>query len=101
MVFTALRRIGRGALSKLSHFFYIVGWLGWDFSLVLVNLFTFKRKVGRVTPRGHPGEGGIWPEYIPPQEGDSRCSCPGLNTMANHGARQSFISTPTFHFLPF
>jgi len=41
--------------------------------------------VDHVTPAGHPGEGGKWPEYIAPKEGDSRCSCPGLNAMANHG----------------
>jgi hypothetical protein len=27
----------------------------------------------------------MWPEYIPPKDGDSRCSCPALNVMANHG----------------
>ncbi|KAI9447129.1 hypothetical protein BJY52DRAFT_373677 [Lactarius psammicola] len=34
-------------------------------------------------PKGHPGEGSIWPEYIPPQSSDSCCSCPALNAMAN------------------
>jgi len=29
--------------------------------------------------------GGDWPEYIAPGDGDSRCSCPALNAMANHG----------------
>ena len=57
----------------------------WDFGLMLTNLVTFSRKVGHVTPEGHPGAGGKWPEYIPPKEGDSRCSCPALNAMANHG----------------
>ncbi len=87
MVFivTALRRIGRGALSKVFDGTFFLGLMGWDFSLFLVNVITFKRKVGRVTPKGQPGEGGVWPEYIPPQEGDSRCSCPALNAMANHG----------------
>ncbi|KAG1732731.1 Chloroperoxidase [Suillus lakei] len=36
-------------------------------------------------PKGHPGYGGHWPEYRPPKETDSRCSCPALNAMANHG----------------
>ncbi|KAH8990843.1 Cloroperoxidase [Lactarius akahatsu] len=84
-ILTALRRIGRGTLSRLFEFVFFVGLLSWDFSLSIINTFTFKRKIGQVTPKGKPGEGGIWPEYIPPREGDSRCSCPGLNAMANHG----------------
>jgi hypothetical protein len=62
-----------------------LGIFAWDLSLTLINLITLKRPVGKVTPEGHPGFGGNWPEYIPPQEGDSRCSCPALNAMANHG----------------
>jgi len=84
-IITALRRIGRGTFAKLFDGIFFLGLLGWDFSLVLINLITFKRKVGRVTPKGQPGEGGVWPEYIPPKEGDSRCSCPALNALANHG----------------
>jgi hypothetical protein len=57
----------------------------WDISLTLLNLVTPNRKVGHVVPEGHPGAGGVWPQYIAPKEGDSRCSCPVLNTMANHG----------------
>ncbi|PPQ73616.1 hypothetical protein CVT26_010524 [Gymnopilus dilepis] len=56
-----------------------------DFIFVIINFVTPQRKVGHVTPEGHPGAGGIWPEYIAPKKGDSRCSCPALNTMANHG----------------
>lgn len=85
LIVTALRRIGRGAYSKLYQGAFFTGLMLWDFSLCVVNLFTFKRKVGHVTPKGHPGEGGVWPEYIPPREADSRCSCPALNAMANHG----------------
>lgn len=85
LILTALQRIGRGTLSILFEGTFFVGLLTWDLSLVLVNLFTFKRKIGSVTPKGHPGEGGVWPEYLPPQSGDSRCSCPALNTLANHG----------------
>jgi hypothetical protein len=84
-IFTALRRIGRGTYSRLFNGIFFLGVMSWDLSLVLVNLITFKRKVGRVTPKGQPGEGCVWPEYIPPRQGDSRCSCPGLNAMANHG----------------
>ena len=82
---TALRRIGRGTLSILFEALFFTGLLTWDLSLVIVNLVTFKRKIASVTPKGHPGEGGAWPEYIPPRSGDSRCSCPALNAMANHG----------------
>ncbi|KAL4061672.1 Chloroperoxidase [Scleroderma citrinum] len=57
----------------------------WDALLALLNLVRFNRPVGKVTPEGHPGYGGYWPEHRPPQEGDSRCSCPALNAMANHG----------------
>jgi peroxidase family protein len=87
MVFivTAIRRIGRGTLSKLFDGIFFLSLMGWDFSLAFVNLITFKRRVGRVTPKGQPGEGGVWPEYSPPRAGDSRCSCPALNAMANHG----------------
>lgn len=84
-IITALRRIGRGTFSSLFDGIFFLALMGWDFSLAFVNLITFKRKVGRVTPKGQPGEGGVWPEYIHPREGDSRCSCPALNAMANHG----------------
>ena len=63
----------------------LVGLMSWDVSLAIINILTFKRKIGQVTPKGKPGEGGVWPEYIPPKEGYSRCSCPALNAMANHG----------------
>ncbi|KAI9438157.1 Cloroperoxidase [Lactarius indigo] len=85
VILTTLRRIGRGTVSILFEALFSVGLLTWDLSLAFVNLFTFKRKIGSVTPKGHPGEGGVWPEYIPPRSGDSRCSCPALNAMANHG----------------
>ncbi|KAF8497381.1 Cloroperoxidase [Russula emetica] len=84
-IIIALRRIGRGILSSLSDGMFMVGLVIWDLSLAFVNLITFKRKVGRVTPKGQPGEGGVWPEYTYPREGDSRCACPALNAMANHG----------------
>lgn len=57
----------------------------WDFGLEIVNVATPKRKVGHVTPEGEAGAGGKWPEYVAPKEGDSRCCCPALNAMANHG----------------
>ncbi|KAF5350438.1 hypothetical protein D9756_008663 [Leucocoprinus leucothites] len=57
----------------------------WDASLTAVNVVTPKKKKGHVVPKGHPGFGGQWPEYVAPKEGDSRCACPALNALANHG----------------
>ncbi len=61
--------------------------LTWDVGLFTLNLLTPNLKPGHVVPEGHPGAGGSWPEYIAPKEGDSRCSCPALNALANHGER--------------
>ncbi|KAI0372444.1 Cloroperoxidase [Pilatotrama ljubarskyi] len=57
----------------------------WDFLLTIYNRITPDRPVGRVVLEGNAGFGGKWPQYLPPGEGDSRCSCPALNAMANHG----------------
>jgi Peroxidase, family 2 len=86
LIITALRRIGRGITSSVFEFGFAIYLFSWDVSLTLINTLTFKRKIGRVTPKGTAGEGGIWPEYTPPQPGDSRCSCPALNALANHGS---------------
>ncbi|KAK0500015.1 Chloroperoxidase [Armillaria luteobubalina] len=59
--------------------------LTWDVGLSVFNLLTPSFKPGHVVPEGHPGAGGSWPEYVAPKDGDSRCSCPALNAMANHG----------------
>jgi len=72
-------------LSSVSNVFYDAGIMTWDLFLTLGNLVRFSRPVGKVTPEGYPGYGGYWPEYRSPIEGDSRCSCPALNAMANHG----------------
>jgi hypothetical protein len=56
-----------------------------DLLLAIGNLLTPKKSLAKIVPEGHPGFEGKWPEYIPPKVGDSRCSCPGLNAMANHG----------------
>jgi len=74
-----------GVVDTISYTFYLGGVMSWDVLLTLANVVLFKRPVGKVTPSGHPGYGGYWPEYVPPREGDSRCSCPALNAMANHG----------------
>ena len=73
-------------LGAISNAFCDAGIFTWDIFLTLGNLVRFSRPVGKVTPEGHPGYGGYWPEYRPPQEGDSRSCCPCLNAMANHGA---------------
>lgn len=74
-----------GLTTPIYKLFLYSGIFTWDTTLALLNLVQFNRPVGRVTPEGHPGYGGYWPEHRPPQEGDSRCSCPALNAMANHG----------------
>jgi hypothetical protein len=76
-----------GLFSSVSNFFFDLWIMSWDVLLTLLNLVRRKRRVGHVTPQGHPGYGGYWPEFRAPQEGDSRCSCPALNAMANHGKR--------------
>jgi len=51
----------------------------------MINVIMPKKKQGHVITEGHPGFGGIWPEYVVPNKDDSRCSCLALNTLANHG----------------
>ncbi|KAI9568890.1 hypothetical protein HD554DRAFT_2204878 [Boletus coccyginus] len=50
--------------------FYDASIFTWDVFLTLGNLVQSSRPVGKATPQGHPGCGGYWPEYRPPQEGD-------------------------------
>lgn len=81
----ALKRIFGGIggfFGNLGNTSYV---LAWDFGLFLLNLVSFKRKVGKVTLQGHPGFGGVWPEYIAPKDTDSRSACPALNALSNHG----------------
>ncbi|KIJ49266.1 hypothetical protein M422DRAFT_28206 [Sphaerobolus stellatus SS14] len=49
----------------------------WDTSLELLNLITPNKKAIHAT--------GIWGEYVPPIDTDSRSACPGLNALCNHG----------------
>jgi hypothetical protein len=72
-------------MSFIVKFFHDVAFLSWDAGLSVINLFLPRRPEGKVTPEGHPGFGGKWPEFIPPKDGDSRSACPALNAMANHG----------------
>ena len=82
---TAFSRI----LGGIGGFFSFIGanlYLAtWDFSLYILNLVAFKRPVGKVIAQGDPGFGGIWPDYKPPLDSDSRSCCPALNALANHG----------------
>lgn len=74
-----------GLLGAVGNFFSSVYIFLWDTLLAFGNLILPKRPHGLVVPDGHPGFGGKWPEYVPAKEGDSRCSCPGINALANHG----------------
>ncbi|KAK7447727.1 hypothetical protein VKT23_013983 [Stygiomarasmius scandens] len=71
-----------GAIVSLFQNIYV---FSWDAILSIINLITPSLKTGHVVPKGYPGEGGKWPEYIAPKDGDSRCACPALNALANHG----------------
>ena len=76
-------------VTRLARFFQNIFVFAWDLVLTLANFIVPNRKIGHVTPEGKPGAGGKWPEYIPPTDSDSRCSCPALNAMANHGKSSS------------
>ena len=69
-------------ISALTNLFILV----WDGGLAIYNLVAPNRPENAVVPEGCPGARGVWPAYVPPGEGDCRCSCPMLNAMANHGA---------------
>ncbi|KAI9048873.1 hypothetical protein LZ554_006729 [Drepanopeziza brunnea f. sp. 'monogermtubi'] len=89
--------------------------LTWDFALFLLNLLTPSLQPKHIVPSRAPGHAGIWPAYLPPQQGDSRSACPMLNALANHGilphsgrdipfralstaVRQTFNFAPSFCF---
>jgi hypothetical protein len=65
---------------QLKHFVNVFLLFQADFGLALYNLVAPKRAPGKVVACG-----GSWPKYIPPTATDSRCSCPALNALANHG----------------
>ena len=71
--------------AKIYNLFLNLGIGVWDVFITLLNLVLPKRAIGHVTPEGQPGYAGVWPEFKPAKPGDSRCSCPALNAMANHG----------------
>ncbi|EMD37165.1 heme-thiolate peroxidase [Gelatoporia subvermispora B] len=84
-VLVAFLRIVSGAVSLLSTVF-TYGWIVIeDGLLTLLNLILPRLKPGYVVPEDAPGRSGLWPEYVAPQQSDSRSPCPGLNALANHG----------------
>ncbi|KAI0634202.1 chloroperoxidase-like protein [Trametes polyzona] len=84
-ILTIIRRLWKELLTAVTGVLILLGLFVWDIALTLVNHLIPKRPVGHVVKEGRPGFGGKWPEYSPPREGDSRCSCPALNALANHG----------------
>ena len=72
-------------LSIVKAVVFVVFIVIYDVVLTLLNMFFPKRLPIAVVPPGSPGAGGIWPPYLPPRKTDSRCSCPALNALANHG----------------
>ena len=85
-VLVSLRRAFSGLVSALRSALSNAGLFLFDTILALYNLITPNRRKGNVVHKGCPGFGGKWPEYVAPQKGDSRGSCPALNALANHGA---------------
>jgi hypothetical protein len=104
-----------GVLHKTVGLFISLLVMVWDFGLFILNIITPSLKPGHVVPSHAAGHNLIWPEYVPPKDGDSRSACPMLNAMANHGilphdgknisfkelnttVRQTFNFAPTFCF---
>ncbi|KZP00812.1 heme-thiolate peroxidase [Calocera viscosa TUFC12733] len=85
VVFNAISRIVLGITDSVVHALTVGYILVWDNGLILLNTLSWSKRKGSLIPPGHVGHGGNWPAYIPPGEGDSRCACPALNAMANHG----------------
>ena len=91
-------RIFSGLFSTLQSALVNVVVILIDTFLALYNAIAPKRPVNAVTPAGVPGAGGLWPTYIAPEEGDSRCSCPALNALANHGKCTLYCYLPQGSF---
>ncbi|TFK52928.1 heme-thiolate peroxidase [Heliocybe sulcata] len=113
LILNASTRIVRAVYSNVSTVLTYGFIFVWDAGLALLNLVLPNKRPGNVVPLG---KGGIWPTYQPPRaKSDSRCSCPALNALANHGLlprdgrqipfkqltaviRHSFNFGPTFCF---
>jgi hypothetical protein len=74
-----------GALHKIYIVLLKIYILSWDIVITCLNIVLPEKPVGKVIAKGYPGFDGRWPEYVPRKKGDSRCSCPAINAMANHG----------------
>jgi len=74
-----------GIIHNIANTIWNGGIVTWDTLLVFLNLLLPNKAIGNVVPKGHPGYKGEWPEYIPRKDTDSRCSCPAINALANHG----------------
>jgi hypothetical protein len=111
----SVNKVNMAFLKKITGFFINIFVFSWDFSLFILNILTPSLKPGRVVPPHADGHNLTWPEYVAPQDGDSRSACPMLNAMANHGilphdgknisfkelntkVRQTFNFAPTFCF---
>lgn len=81
----AAARVGSGVVYGIGNLILPIRLFLWDFALTIYNLLVPLLPAERVVPEGRPGANGLWPEYIPPTETDSRSCCPMLNAMANHG----------------
>ena len=87
-VVNGFSRASSASWVKLTHFVKVFFIFQADFGLALYNLIAPKRAPGKVTICG-----GSWPKYIPSTDKDSRCSCPALNALANHGNVHSGASS--------
>ncbi|THH27216.1 heme-thiolate peroxidase [Antrodiella citrinella] len=84
-VAVALSNIVGGILGSTQGLLTSIAVFVWDFGMAILNLITQNHAPNRVVPQGYAGANGMWPKYTAPARGDSRCSCPALNAMANHG----------------
>ena len=82
----AAARVGSGVVYGIGNLILPIRLLLWDLALTIYNLCAPLLPADRVVPQGRPGARGLWPQYIPPTDTDSRSCCPMLNAMANHGA---------------
>ena len=87
----ALSRVVFALYSSVVGHLTNLGVFVWDAGLAIYNLLAPNLPAQKVVPQGAAGHQGVWPEYMPPQQGDSRSSCPALNAMANHG--ESLMTT--------
>lgn len=81
----ALYRILYGLYTSIVALLVITVVSLWDFGLLISNAIRPALPTQGVIPQGRPGARGVWPQFVPPKDSDSRCACPGLNAMANHG----------------